>query len=96
MLDLIFNELENNWDEQLPQVERFERQVHQRRHGFDIPTWSIYIGCHASVSRFSSVLESSVTRVWPAATYPTATWRRATSGARTISSANTAPSPFLA
>ena len=95
MLAMLLNELQNNWDEQLPQVELeynnsvsvatglTPNEVHMGR----LPRLPLTI---------LNAPRSLATRAWPATTSHTATWRPTASSARTISSMNTMPSQFIA
>ena len=60
MLAMVVNELQNNWDEQLPHVEFAYNNSVSAATGL-APNGYIRVGCHASPSRFSSVLESPTT-----------------------------------
>ena len=89
------NELQNNWDEQLPHVDfAYNNSVSSAT---DLTPNEVNMGrlprLPLTISERSGV--SPATRAWPATISPTATWRQTASRAQMISSANTMPSQFL-
>ena len=94
MLEIVVNEIQNNWDERLPHAEFAYNDSVSAATG--LAPNEVHMGFRAFLSRFSNVPGSPITRAWPAITSPTATWRPTASSPRTISSVNTMPSQFLA
>ena len=94
---MVVNELQNNWDEQLPHVEfaynnsvsattgLVPNEVHIGR----LPGLPLTLFKRTRVTGHQSFARHHITS-------PTATRRPTTSNARTISSVNTIPSQFLA